>query len=128
MNELIQQRDELHQQLISLRNQYEQIQQENKALNEEVFLIYFLIYPLFLFSQIKSKDEINRDLKLALTSSNNDTQTIYNQLRQLNVNLSDLQQKYDRDLIERDQQIVTIKNISIHNYFLYFRQIMIVIQ
>jgi uncharacterized coiled-coil DUF342 family protein len=50
MNELIQQRDELHQQLISLRNQYEQIQQENKALNEEVFLIYFLIYPLFLFS------------------------------------------------------------------------------
>ncbi len=65
---------------------------------------------MFCFSKIKSKDEINRDLKLALTSSNNDTQTVYNQLRQLNTNLSELQQKYDRDLAERDQQIGILRN------------------
>lgn len=70
-----------------------------------VFHSFFSHSSFCCFSQIKSKDEINRDLKLALTSSNNDTQTIYNQLRQLNINLSDLQQKYDRDLVERDQQI-----------------------
>lgn len=59
---------------------------------------------------MKSKDEINRDLKLALTSSNNDAQTIYNQLRQLNTNLSDLQEKYERDLSERDQRIDVLQN------------------
>ena len=56
-------------------------------------------------SKIKSKDEISRDLKLALTSSNNDAQTVYNQLRQLNSNLSDLEEKYQRDITSRNQQI-----------------------
>jgi len=59
---------------------------------------------------MKSKDEINRDLKLALTTSNNDAQAVYNQLRQLNVNLTDLQEKYDRDLAERDQRIEFLQN------------------
>ena len=59
----------------------------------------------FVFKKIKSKDGINRDLKLALTSSNNDAQQIYNQLRQLNTNLTELQQKYDQDIAERNQQI-----------------------
>lgn len=45
-----------------------------------------------------------------MTSSNNDTQNIYNQLRQLNSNLSDLQQKYDRDINQRDQQIEIFHN------------------
>lgn len=44
-------------------------------------------------------------MKLALTSSNNDAQTIYNQLRQLNTNLTDLQEKSERDLADRDQRI-----------------------
>jgi len=65
---------------------------------------------MFCFSlKINSKNEINRDLKLALTSSNNDTQTIYNQLRQLNTNLSDLQQKYDEGIAERNSQIEILR-------------------
>lgn len=59
---------------------------------------------------MKSKDEINRDLKLALTTSNNDAQVVYNQLRQLNANLTDLQEKYDQDLAERDQRIEFLQN------------------
>ncbi|CAF3649586.1 unnamed protein product [Rotaria sp. Silwood1] len=94
MDNLVKRHDELHTKLTLLQNEYEQIQQENKALKEE----------------IRSKDEINRDLKLALTSSNNDTQTIYNQLRQLNTNLADLQQKYERDIAERDKQIEIFHN------------------
>ncbi|CAF4644337.1 unnamed protein product [Rotaria socialis] len=94
MEDVIKQRDELHVKVNLLQNEYEQIQQENKALKEE----------------IKSKDEINRDLKLAVTSSNNDTQTIYNQLRQLNTNLTDLQHKYERDIAERDKQIEMLQN------------------
>jgi hypothetical protein len=73
------------------------------------------------FEKIKSKDEINRDLKLALTSSNNDTQTIYNQLRQLNTNLSDLQQKYDRDIeILHNEQTKLIVMIKI--YLIFFEK------
>ena len=49
-------------------------------------------------------------MKLALTSSNNDAQTIYNQLRQLNTNITDLQEKYDRDLADRDQRIDVLQN------------------
>jgi len=45
-----------------------------------------------------------------LTTSNNDAQAVYNQLRQLNVNLTDLQEKYDRDLAERDQRIEFLQN------------------
>ncbi len=59
---------------------------------------------------MNSKNEINRDLKLALTSSNNDTQTIYNQLRQLNTNLNDLQNKYDHDIAERNSQIELLRS------------------
>ncbi len=74
-----------------------------------------------MFAKIKSKDEINRDLKLALTSSNNDTQTIYNQLRQLNTNLSDLQQKYDRDIeILHNEQTKLIVMIKI--YLIFFEK------
>ncbi len=80
----------------------------NHLVKKYVILCFSFIIHRILFLQIKSKDEINRDLKLALTASNNDTQAIYNQLRQLNVNLSELQQKYDRDLAERDQQIELI--------------------
>jgi hypothetical protein len=107
LNDICKQRDELHAHLTSLQLEHERIQQENKALKEEVFVFSFLFHLLFsyYFEKIKSKDEINRDLKLALTSSNNDTQTIYNQLRQLNTSLSDLQQKYDRDIAERNHQI-----------------------
>lgn len=97
--------------LSTLRNEYEQILHENKALKDEVFIEF--IRPSFirlLSSQMKSKDDINRDLKLALTSSNNDAQTIYNQLRQLNTNLTDLQEKYDRDLADRDQRIDVLQN------------------
>ncbi|CAF4196048.1 unnamed protein product [Rotaria sp. Silwood2] len=94
MDDVVKQRNELHMKLTLLQNECEKIQQENKALKEE----------------IKSKDDINRDLKLALTSSNNDTQTIYNQLRQLNTNLADLQQKYERDIAERDKQIEILHN------------------
>ncbi|CAF0987761.1 unnamed protein product [Rotaria sordida] len=94
MDDVVKRRDELHTKLTLLQKEFEQIQQENKALKDE----------------IKSKDEINRDLKLALTSSNNDTQTIYNQLRQLNTNLADLQQKYERDIAERDKQIEILHN------------------
>ena len=65
---------------------------------------------MFYFQKIKSKDDINRDLKTALASSNNDTQTTYNQLRQVNTNLSDLQQKYDRDINERNKQIEMFHN------------------
>jgi hypothetical protein len=56
-----------------------------------------------------SKNEINRDLKLALTSPSNDTQTTYNQLRQLNTNLHDLQQKYDHDITERNSQLELLR-------------------
>jgi len=64
---------------------------------------------IFVLLKISSKNEINRDLKLAFTSSNHDTQTIYNQLRQLNTNLSDLQQKYDQDIGERNSQIEILR-------------------
>ncbi|CAF3948788.1 unnamed protein product [Rotaria magnacalcarata] len=94
MDDVIKQRDELHVKVNLLQNECEKIQQENKVLKEE----------------IKSIDEINRDLKLAITSSNNDTQTIYNQLRQLNTNLTDLQHKYERDIAERDKQIDMLRN------------------
>lgn len=36
MNDIIKQRDELHQQLNPIQNEYEQILQENKALKDEV--------------------------------------------------------------------------------------------
>ncbi|CAF1406211.1 unnamed protein product [Adineta steineri] len=94
MDDVLKQRSELHTQLTTLQNEYKHIQQENKSLKEE----------------IKSKDEISRDFKQALTSSNNDIQTTYNQLRQVNMNLSDLQQKYDRDLAERNKQIDILHN------------------
>ncbi|UJR30108.1 hypothetical protein I4U23_017649 [Adineta vaga] len=87
MDDVLKQRGELHLQLTA-------IQQENKSLKEE----------------IKSKEEINRDLKLALTSSNNDTQSTYNQLRQVNLNLIELQEKYDRDIAERNKQIEILSN------------------
>lgn len=38
MDNVIKQRDELHQKAALLQNDFEQIQQENKALNEEVYL------------------------------------------------------------------------------------------
>ena len=102
---MLKQRNDLH-------NQYNSLQQENKSLTEEVCLS--LLSVLLLRSsrilQIQSKDEINRDLKLALTSSNNDAQTIYNQLRQLNTNLAELQEKYDRDISQRDQQLELFHN------------------
>jgi hypothetical protein len=44
-------------------------------------------------------------LKIALTSSNNDSQSIYYQLRQLNTNHNDSQQKYEHAIVERDAQI-----------------------
>ncbi|CAF3344287.1 unnamed protein product [Rotaria sp. Silwood1] len=93
MDDVINQRDTLHAKLTSFQSVYEQIQKENRALEEE----------------INSKNATNRDLKFALTSSTNDTQTIYNQLHQLNTNLSDLQKKYDHDIAERNSQIEILR-------------------
>ncbi len=39
MDNVLKQRDELHSQLTSLQNAFEQIEQENKALKEEVFIL-----------------------------------------------------------------------------------------
>ena len=38
MNDILKQRDQFHNQIISLQNDFEQVQQENKALKEEVFI------------------------------------------------------------------------------------------
>ncbi|CAF2635951.1 unnamed protein product [Rotaria sp. Silwood2] len=93
MDDVINQRDTLHAQLTSFQSVYTQLQKENRALEEEM----------------NSKNETNRDLKFALTSSNNDTQAIYNQLHQFNTNLSDLQKKYDHDIAERNSQIEMLR-------------------
>jgi membrane protein insertase Oxa1/YidC/SpoIIIJ len=56
MDEILKQRDELHKQLTSLQNEYEQMQQENKALNEEVclsFLLFSSIFFLFFLDKIQ---------------------------------------------------------------------------
>jgi len=113
MDQVVKQRDDLQNQWAILRDEFESIQQEDKALKDEVAAFVCLNvsnYFVFCFDKMKSKDEINRDLKLALTTSNNDAQAVYNQLRQLNVNLTDLQEKYDRDLAERDQRIEFLQN------------------
>ncbi|CAF1029279.1 unnamed protein product, partial [Rotaria sordida] len=93
MDDVINQRDTIYAQLTSVQNVYEQLQKENRTLEEE----------------INSKNETNRDLKFALTTSNNDSETIYNQLHQLNTNLSDLQKKYDHDIAERNSQIEILR-------------------
>ncbi len=72
-------------------------------------MIRFLCNQLFFNLKMSSKNEINRDLKIALTSSNNDAQTIYNQLRQLNTNLNESQHKYNHDVTERDRQIENLR-------------------
>ncbi|CAF0967058.1 unnamed protein product, partial [Didymodactylos carnosus] len=89
MDDVIRQREELRLQINQLKQQYEQLQHEYQILKGE----------------LESKEEINRDLKLALTSSTNDTQSIYTQLRHLNTSLSDLQIKYNRDMKDRNDQI-----------------------
>ena len=101
MDDLLKQRNELH-------HRYERLQEEDRAMRDEVSAgerSHFYIHMFSFTSKIKSKDEISRDLKLALTSSNNDAQTVYSQLRQLNSNLSELEEKYQRDITLRNQQI-----------------------
>ena len=46
MNDVIKQREEFYKELITLRNEYEQIHQENKALKDEVFTEF--IRPSFI--------------------------------------------------------------------------------
>ncbi|CAF0938246.1 unnamed protein product [Didymodactylos carnosus] len=89
MDDVIRQREELRLQVNELNQQYEQLQHEHKILKTEM----------------ESQEEINKDLKLALTSSTNDAQSVYTQFRQLNTSLSELQTKYDRDIKDRDDQI-----------------------
>ena len=48
-------------------------------------------------------------MKVALTSSNHDSQSVYNQLRQLSVNVNESQQKYNHHLAERDYQIENLR-------------------
>ena len=59
---------------------------------------------------MNSKNEINHDLKAALTSANNDSQTIYNQFLQLNTNITELQQNHEHDLNERNSQIENLRS------------------
>ena len=47
---------------------------------------------------------------MALTSSNEDSQSVYNQLRQLSINLTESQQKYNQHLLERDYQIEHLRS------------------
>jgi hypothetical protein len=49
MDELFKQRDELHSQLTSQQNEFEQIQHENKALKEEVFILFFILSTFLCF-------------------------------------------------------------------------------
>ena len=110
MNDIIKQRDAFHTQLTSFQHVYEQLPEENRSLKDEVnnYLIYSC-NPLNFYLKISSKNEIIRDLKVALTSSNNDTQTIYNQFRQLNTNLDDSQQEHHHNIAERDCQIENLR-------------------
>jgi hypothetical protein len=106
MNDLTKQRDTYHTQLTSFQHVYEQLQDENSSLKDEVNRNFgFSFYFEMISFKISSKNEINRDLKLALTSSNNDTQSIYTQLRQLNTNHNNSQQTYEHTIAERDTQI-----------------------
>lgn len=96
------------------------MQQENNSLKDEVnsnlknnfFLLLFKSNKL----KINSKNDINRDLKHALTSSNNDTQTIYTQFRQLNLNLNDSNNKYEQEIEQlRSENKQIIVNYSRKN-------------
>ncbi|CAF2069885.1 unnamed protein product [Rotaria magnacalcarata] len=94
LEDAVNQRDALLMQLSSFQNVCQQLQKENRSLEEE----------------INSKNETNRDLKFALTSTTDDTQAIYSQLHQLHKSLSELQKKYDYDIAERNSQIEFLRN------------------
>lgn len=76
-----------------------------------------LFFLIFIF-KINTKNETNRDLKFALTSSTDDTQTIYQQMHQLQKNNIDLQKRYDQDIAERNAQIEILrteqKKLAVH--------------
>lgn len=55
MEDILNQRNEFHTQLTSLQNEYEQNQQENKALKEEVYIYLISIFLWFFFDRLNQK-------------------------------------------------------------------------
>ncbi|CAF1064650.1 unnamed protein product [Adineta steineri] len=92
LDEIVKQRDTIHTQLTSLENHYEQIEEENKALKQE----------------LNSKNEVNRDLQLALISTNHENQPQHLS----NTDLTELQKKYDHDIAEYNTQLESLRTLQ----------------